>query len=130
MFPVKKIMSKNVTKLPADKPVSSVVESMRTGHCGSVVITNGDEYAGIITERDLVLKILAEGKDPEKVTNKEVMSSPVFTIDESASIMEANDLMDLHKIRHLVVLDKKSQMVGVVSVRDLLHPVYLGDLEW
>lgn len=130
MFPVKKIMSKRVAKISADKPVSSVVESMRTGHCGSVVITNGDEYAGIITERDIVLKILAEGKDPEKVTNREVMSSPVFTIDENASIMEANDLMDLHRIRHLVVVNKKAEMVGVVSVRDLLHPVYLGDVVW
>ncbi|MFH1995059.1 MAG: CBS domain-containing protein [Nitrospinota bacterium] len=130
MFPVKKIMSKNVTKLPADKPVSGVVVSMQTSHCGSVVIAEGDEYVGIITERDLVLKVMGMGKDIEKTLNREIMSSPVMTIDEEAGIIEANDLMDLHQIRHLVVVNKKGEMVGVVSVRDLLHPVYLGDTTW
>ncbi|MBU2590534.1 MAG: CBS domain-containing protein [Nitrospinae bacterium] len=130
MFPVKKIMSKNVTKLPADKPVSGVVVSMQTSHCGSVVIAEGDEYVGIITERDLVLKVMGTGKDLEKTLNREIMSSPVMTIDEEAGIIEANDLMDLHQIRHLVVVNKKGEMVGVVSVRDLLHPVYLGDTTW
>lgn len=115
MLPVKKIMSKNVAKLPADKPVRSVIASMQTCHCGSAIITDGDEYVGIITERDLILRVMVPGKDMGKTLNREVMSTPLITIDEDASIMEANDLMDLKHVRHLVVVDKKMEMVGVVS---------------
>lgn len=130
MFPVKKIMTKNVFKLPADKPVRSVITSMQTCQCGSAVIVEGSEYVGIISERDIILKVVATGKDIDSTLNREVMSSPVITIDEDATIMEANDLMDLKQTRHLVVVNKKMEMVGVVSIRDLLHPVYLGDHTW
>jgi CBS domain-containing protein len=130
MLPVKKIMSKNVARLPADKPVKSVIVSMQTCYCGSAVIMEGDSYVGIITERDIILKVVATGKDMAKTLNREVMSSPVVTIDEDASIMEANDMMDIRQVRHLIVVNKKMEMVGVVSVRDLLHPVYLGDETW
>lgn len=130
MLSVKNIMSKNVAKLPADKPVSSVIISMQTCNCGSAVITEGDEYIGMITERDLILKVLAPGKDMKQTLNREVMSTPLITIDEDATIIEANDLMDLKNIRHLVVVDKKLELIGVVSVRDLLHPVYLGNETW
>ncbi|MEK7274801.1 MAG: CBS domain-containing protein [Candidatus Desantisbacteria bacterium] len=130
MLPVKKIMSKNVANLPADKPIRSVIISMQTCNCGSAIIIENDTYAGIITERDLILKVLAAGKDLDKTQNREIMSSPIVTIDEEATIIEANDLMDMKQIRHLVVVNKKMEMVGVVSVRDLLHPVYLGDYTW
>ena len=130
MLPVKKIMSKNVAKLSADKAVRSVLISMQTCNCGSAIIIENGTYIGIITERDLVLKVLAAGKDVDKTQNREIMSSPIVTIDEDATIMEANDLMELKQVRHLVVVNKQMEMIGVVSVRDLLHPVYLGDYTW
>jgi CBS domain-containing protein len=130
MIPVKKIMVTHIGRMSAETKALTLAEAMEACGCGSVFITEKGKYVGIVTERDLVIKVIAERKDPEEVTAKDIMSSPIITIEEDKTIIDANDLMDKHHVRHLGVVDKEGNMIGVVSCRDLLHPVYLGKESW
>lgn len=122
---VEKLMSDKIFSIEATKNVRQAANEMADKGTGSLLITQGGGYVGIITEVDIVRKIVAKGINPETVTVTETMSSPVLSVDVSQSLIEANDLMEQNKIRHVGVT-RQGSIVGMLSVRDLLHPVYVG----
>jgi CBS domain-containing protein len=82
---------------------------------------------GIVTESDIVRKVIGEDRGHYQVSVESIMSSPVVGIEERRPITEAADLMNKHRTRHLGVT-KAGILVGVVSVRDFLRPVSIDDL--
>ncbi len=122
---VEKLMSDKIFSIDATKNIRQAANEMADKGTGSLLIAQGGEYVGIITEVDIVRKIVGKGINPATVTVTEVMSSPVLSVDVSQSLMEANDLMEQNKIRHVGVT-RQGSIVGILSVRDLLHPVYVG----
>jgi len=122
---VEKLMSDKIFSIDATKNIRQAATEMADKGTGSLLISRQGGYVGIITEVDIVRKVVGQGINPATVTVTEVMSSPVLSVDVSQSLMEANDLMEQNKIRHVGVT-REGSIVGILSVRDLLHPVYVG----
>ncbi|MDI6886949.1 MAG: CBS domain-containing protein, partial [archaeon] len=109
--------------------VTEVVKDMAELSIGSVVITSGGKSAGIITGRNIVLKVLLENKRANEVKAKEIMSSPLITIEPDAPLEKACELMAEKGIRRLPVIED-DKLVGIISVRNILtlKPEYVKTL--
>jgi CBS domain-containing protein len=112
------IMSMEVVTTSPDVDMAKAARTMGERHIGSLIIVEKDEPRGIVTERDLLSKILAKGKDPEQVRVGDVMSSPVITIRPTARIKEAAQTMMERKARLVVLRD--GRLVGIVTAADLI----------
>lgn len=128
MVPVRKIMTKGIQKVDANMSVKDVAKIMKTKKIGSILVEKDKELVGIVTETDIVRRLVADGKNPEGTQVEAIMSSPLLTVDIEKSIIDANDLMDKNHIRHLGVTDE-GKVVGLVSCRDMMHPVFMEGIE-
>ena len=97
------------------------IRAMESETVGAVLIVDGDEVKGIFSERDLMLRVILAGKDPETTPISDVMTSPVLTIEKSTAQDDALKLMWERHVRHLPVVGDSGQVEGVVSIRHLLH---------
>lgn len=107
-----------VTALFSDT-ILFVTEKMAANNIGAVIVMSGGEPAGIVTERDIVEKVVRLHKDPTKTRAQEVMSSPLISIEAGKSVTDALRMMRDKKIRRLAVT-KGGRLVGVVTERRLL----------
>lgn len=114
---IEKIMSKNLIVLN-DSNLEDIAKAMKRYDVGMVIINENNKIKGIITDRDIVTKILAN-KD-NKI--KEYLTTNLISIDINSDINEAIDLMKKHKIKRLLV-KKNNKLVGVLSLSDLLNTV-------
>ena len=122
MIPVKLVMRREILNTTQDTPIRKAAEQMQDHRVGSLLVKKGKDAVGILTETDIVQKVVAEGLDPSTTVVGDIMSTPLLTVEAKQSVVEADELMERHRIRHLVVSDK-GKVVGVVSVRDLLFPL-------
>jgi CBS domain-containing protein len=129
MITVKKIMHAGIFTLPSNTTIREASRIMREKNIGSLYIKNGDKVVGIVTETDIVKKGVAEKRDLDSSVLGDIMSSPVYAIDANKSVTDANEMMDSKKVRHLAVTEG-GEIVGVISVRDLLHPIYMDGEGW
>jgi CBS domain-containing protein len=117
---VKDVMSSPVVTLDEDATSNKVADLMDENELGCVIVTNKKgQPVGIITERDLVIRVLAKNLKPDAVKAKEIMTSPLVTIEPEATISEAARRMSRLNIRRLGVI-YKGNLVGVVSSKDIL----------
>ena len=117
---VKDVMSSPVVTLDEDAPSNKVANLMADNALGCVIVTNkAGKPVGIITERDLVIRVLAKNLVPDAVKAKEIMTSPLVTIDPEATISEAARRMSRLNIRRLGVV-YKGNLAGLVSSKDIL----------
>ena len=93
---------------------------MHENDVGSLLVKEGDTYIGIVTETDLTRKALAKGINTNEGQVREVMTTPLLTMEGNLPPVEANMFMAKHKIRHLPVTEN-GRVVGLLSVRDLVH---------
>lgn len=129
MVTVKKIMSKDIQKVDGEITIKEATKVMKTKKIGCLLVEKDNVIIGIVTETDIVRRLIAEGKDPESTQVKIIMSSPLITIDAGKSIIDANDMMDKNNIRHLAVKEDNI-IIGVVSSRDMMRPLYMEGEEW
>ncbi|MHC4545153.1 MAG: formate/nitrite transporter family protein [Planctomycetota bacterium] len=119
--PVRKLMTKGPPTIALDKTVVEAVEAMKRHSVGSILVGESDDKAvGIVSEADIVRKVLAAGAKPDTVRVGEIMSSPLISVDVKTPIYSIYNTMTEHRIRHLVITDQ-GQKVGFVSVKDLLR---------
>ncbi len=117
---VKDIMSSPVVTLDEDAASNKVATLMEENDLGCVIVSNkAEKPVGIITERDLVVRVLAKNLMPDAIKAKEIMTSPLVTIQPEATISEAARRMSRLDIRRLGVV-YKDNLVGVISSRDIL----------
>ena len=127
MVPVKSFMvprEKFVT-VERDMNVRTAGQIMRDRNIGSLFVTNGKEIVGVVTDTDMVRRVVATGADMMKTTVEQIMSAPIITIEENKTLLDANDLMAQSHLRHLGVT-RDGKLVGMISVRDLV--VFLTNL--
>jgi len=117
---VKNLMTRNVISISVEKSVMEAASVMTEASISSVLLKSGNEFTGIITEHDIISRVVALGLDPKEVMAGEVMSSPLVTIDEEASIEKAAEQMRDNKIRRLVVKNELG-VVGIISESDLVR---------
>ena len=116
---VKDIMTENVVSIGPDDSVFEAANLMSSNQVGSLVIVNGEETVGIVTERDIVRRVVAK-KLPLETKISEVMSKSLITIGPDASVKEAARVMSSNKIRRLPVL-KQNKLVGIVVASDFVR---------
>ncbi len=129
MISVRKIMSKDIQKIDSEVSVEEAAKILKTKQIGCLLVEKDKEIIGIVTETDIVRRLIAEGKNPESTEVKIIMSSPLITIDADKSIIDANDMMDKNNVRHLAVKEDNI-IIGVVSSRDMMRPLYMEGEEW
>jgi len=130
IVPVRDIMSKDIKVVRPDTTVKEIVATMNKFHIGSIIVVQGERPVGIITERDILLRLVEQCLAPETLTARQIMTSPVTTISENASIDEAAKLMAKKKIRKLPVMSN-DKLVGIVTFTDIAFkvPTLLSILE-
>lgn len=127
MITVDQLMTRNLVGIQCGTSTIEAAKLMKAYKVGSVFVKQDDRIVGIVTEPDIIRKVVGAERVPYYVPVEDIMSSPVIGIDSRRPITEAADLMEQHGLRHLAVLNGGS-IVGVLSVRDLLHPVSVDEL--
>ncbi len=127
---VRDVMSKSVKVVRPDTQVKEVVVTMNKFDIGSIVVVQGDRPVGIITERDILRRLVEPCLAPETLRAREIMSSPVITIPDSASVDEASKIMVKKHIKRLLVV-KNEKPIGMLTFTDIVTqvPTMLGILE-
>jgi CBS domain-containing protein len=108
-----------------DTDAQTAARIMRDRGIGSLFVTNGKEIVGVLTDTDMVRRVVAAGVDTLTTTVEQIMSAPIMTIEEGKTLLDANDLMAQSHLRHLGVT-RDGKLVGMISVRDLV--VFLTNL--
>jgi CBS domain-containing protein len=121
---VRNLMKQPVVTVTADQSVRLAARRMQEQVIGSVVVTDGDRLAGILTERD-VLHAVAEDRDLDQTSAGDLMTRDLVTAGPNWDVVVAASVMTSNRIRHLVVMNNE-QLLGVLSLRDVLS-VYLPD---
>ncbi len=118
--PLAVMMSRALKTVSPDATLLEAARQMRDAKVGALLVSERNVYLGVVSESDLVRKAMAEGVDARQARVCSVMSSPLITIEIDRSAHDASDLMAEKGIRHLVVTEE-GQIVGILSVRDLLR---------
>ena len=119
---VRDVMSKDVKVVRPDTTMKEVVATMNKFGIGSIIVVQGERPVGIITERDILRRQVEPCLAPETLTAKHVMTSPVVTINEEASIEEAARLMAKKKAKRLPVMNN-GRLMGILSYTDIVFKV-------
>lgn len=117
--PVMEVMSRNPVSVEPKETIDLVSKLMKDKGIGSLIVVKNGKPVGIVTEKDIVAKVVAKDAKPSEVKVKEIMSSPVKTIHPHDSIEDAAKLMAENSIRRLVVSEKK-KLVGIITENDIL----------
>ncbi|MFZ0510061.1 MAG: CBS domain-containing protein [Candidatus Nitrosopolaris sp.] len=118
---VRKVMSEKLEKIIANRSAQEAAKKMGTVNTSSLLVTDlNDKPIGIITERDLVRRVVANDANSKTVFIKNIMSSPIVTIDANSSVEAAADLMLQNKVRHLLVVDNEdvNKPLGIITSTD------------
>jgi CBS domain-containing protein len=109
----------DVLRIEADASVFEAVQTMVEANVGSLLVTDGGDIVGIVTERDYLRRVTLEGRTDKETPVREIMTSPLIVVTPETSIDECMAVMTDRRIRHLPVVDS-GEVVGVVSIGDLV----------
>jgi len=112
-------MSSNPCSIDTDKSVAYAAKMMKKEDVGFAPIVEGDKLVGTVTDRDIAVKVVAEGRNPESTTVREIMSGNLVTIDPQQDLEEALRLMARNQVRRLPVVEEDGKLVGVVAQKDV-----------
>lgn len=116
---IQEVMTRDVTVVGPDTRIAEIARQMRDHDIGSIPVADNDRLVGMVTDRDIVIRALPDGKDPESMTAREVMSERVLYCFADQDVDEVLDNMaDVH-VRRLPVVDRDKNLVGIVSLGDL-----------
>lgn len=116
---VKDVMQKSVMAVELNTTARDCAKAMAKRGVSCAVITQQGNAIGIITERDLVSKVMADALDPKKVLVRDIMSTPLITTSPEAMLSGAAEVMARYRIRRLVVVDGTGALVGIVTTGDI-----------
>ena len=127
---IRDAMTANPTTVEPGTTAAEAARAMKTENVGSLPIVEGDRLIGVVTDRDLAIRILAEGKGAE-TTVGEIASKDVVTIDPQQNLEEAGRLMAEHQIRRLPVTEEYGKLVGILAQADVAqsgHDALTGEV--
>ena len=116
---IKDVMTSNPCSIEAEKSVAYAAKMMREEDVGLAPIVEGDKLIGMLTDRDIAIRVVAEGRNPEQVKVADVASKQVVTIDPQQDLDEALRIMAKHQVRRLPVVEEDGKLVGVVAQADI-----------
>ncbi|NNL66799.1 MAG: CBS domain-containing protein [Myxococcales bacterium] len=127
MLSIDSLMSKAVLTAEIEETVAAVSKRMGDASVGAVLIVEADRLAGIFSERDLLTRVIAAGRDPAATEVGSVATRDVVSVDPKVSLRACADTLKAHGVRHLPVVEE-GRIVGIISARDFFEAV-TGELE-
>lgn len=116
---VKDAMHPGVTWVGPETSIADLARSMRDDDVGAIPIGENDRLIGMVTDRDIVVKGCADGRDMATMTARDVMSEPILYCRADQDMDDAIRLMEIHQVRRLPVIDANKRMVGMLSIGDV-----------
>jgi CBS domain-containing protein len=116
---IRDLMTENPCAIDADKPVAYAAKMMRDEDVGLAPIVEGQQLVGTLTDRDITIRVVAEGKDAQTTTVREVATTRLVTIDPNQDLDEALRLMAKNQVRRLPVVEEDGRLAGVVAQADV-----------
>jgi CBS domain-containing protein len=117
---IRSVMTPNPTCCSPDTSLQDVARMMMKHDCGQIpVVDQNRQPLGVITDRDIAVRAVAQGMDPSSATVGDYMSSPATTVSAQGSLDECAGLMEQHKIRRVVVVDEQGGVAGIVAQADI-----------
>jgi CBS domain-containing protein len=120
---VRDVMTTNVVYLPSETTLAEAARTMREQDIGDVVVADGPSLTGLVTDRDIVVRAVAERYDPASTTIGEIVSRDLVTVRPDDSIHSAALLMRDRAVRRVLVCDDEKGLVGIVSIGDLAEEI-------
>lgn len=129
---VAEVMSRGIDLVAPGASVQDAAVRMAEEDVGAVLIGSEQQAEGILTDRDIILRLVVEGRSPAAVQVREIMSAPIFSCDAADTLESAFQAMAERQIRRLVVLDENGAAIGIVTLGDLArvmrHPDQISEL--
>lgn len=116
---VREAMHKGVAWADPATPISKIAQLMREHDVGSIPIGEDDRLVGMVTDRDIVIRGLANGRDPSSLTARDVMTKGILYCRDEEDLDDATRMMELKQVRRLPVIDRDKRMVGMLSLGDV-----------
>ena len=116
---IRDVMTSNPCSIDAEKSVAYAAKMMKEEDVGLAPIVEGDKLIGMLTDRDIAIRVVAEGRNPDQTKVREVASKQVVTIDPQQDLNEALRIMSKHQVRRLPVVEEDGKLVGVVAQADV-----------
>ena len=116
---LREMMTDTIEDIPADATLMQAAEKMKLLDIGAIPVRQNDRLVGMITDRDIAVRGVAEGRDPKKTPVSEAMSRDICFCYEDDSVESAAKLMEEKQIRRLAVFDRSQRPIGMVSLGDL-----------
>jgi CBS domain-containing protein len=113
------VMTRRVVFLPEDTMLDEAAQAMRDQSIGDVVVTHGPTMMGLVTDRDIVIRAIAENRPPKTTTLGSITSHELLMIEQSATVDEAVHAMRDRSVRRLLVCDADRKVVGIISLSDI-----------
>jgi CBS domain-containing protein len=123
MQTVQDVMTTNVVYLPSETTLAEAARTMREQDIGDVVVADGPALTGLVTDRDIVVRAVAERFDPASTTIGEIVSKDLVTVRPDDSVQAAALLMRDNAVRRVLVCDDEKGLVGIVSIGDLAEQI-------
>jgi CBS domain-containing protein len=123
MQTVRDVMTTHVVSLPSETTLAEAARTMREQDIGDVVVSDGQSLNGLVTDRDIVVRAVAERCDPASTTIGEIMTRDLVTVRPDDTVQSAALLMRDHAIRRIVVCDDREGVIGIVSIGDLAEQI-------
>jgi len=118
---VKDAMHKGVEWVEPDTPISKIAAKMKTLDVGAIPVGENDHLIGMVTDRDIACRGMADSKEPAKLTARDVMTKGIIYCKENEDLADAVRIMEQKKVRRLPVLNDEKRMVGILSLGDVSH---------
>ena len=116
---IKDAMTSNPKTVTSDQTVADAARIMKQEDAGVVPIVDGDRLVGVVTDRDITITVVAEGKDPQSTRVTEIASRDLVTVDPQQDLDEALRLMAQHQVRRLPVVEEDGRLVGILAQADV-----------
>ena len=116
---IRDAMTSNPRGVETSTQVAEAAKLMKSENVGSLPVTEGDRLVGMVTDRDIVLRVVAEGKDVQSATVGEIASKDLVTVDPQQDLDEALRLMAQHQVRRLPVVEEDGRLVGILAQADI-----------
>lgn len=116
---IRDAMTSNPKSVETSSPIVEAARLMKSEDVGSIPVTEGDRLVGIVTDRDIAIRVVAEGKDVQSVTVGEIASKELVTVDPQQDLDEALRLMAKHQVRRLPVVEEDGRLVGILAQADV-----------
>jgi CBS domain-containing protein len=113
------VMTRRVVFLPDETTLDEAAQAMRDQAIGDVVVTHGPTMTGLVTDRDIVVRAIAEDLPPKRTTLAEIVTRELIMVEQSATVEEAVQAMRERGVRRLLVCDADRQLVGIISLSDV-----------